>query len=171
MSINRVIITGNLTRDPELRSTNGGTQVLTFGVAVNDRRRNAQGEWEDKANFVDCVMFGNRAQSLSNYLYKGMKVAIEGRLSYSSWESNGQRRSKLEVIVDELEFLSSRQNTQQQGGYQQQQPQAQPQPAPRYSAPQPTYNQGSYAAPAATPQTTPAQTPPPSDVYDEDIPF
>lgn len=101
MSINRVNITGNLTRDPELRATAGGTQVLSFGVAVNDRRRNAQtGEWEDYPNFVDCTMFGTRAEAVSRFLAKGNKVAIEGKLRYSSWERDGQRRSKLEVIVD-----------------------------------------------------------------------
>ena len=78
MSINRVNITGNLTRDPELRATAGGTQVLSFGVAVNDRRRNAQtGEWEDYPNFVDCTMFGTRAEAVSRFLAKGNKVAIE----------------------------------------------------------------------------------------------
>lgn len=109
MSINRVNISGNLTRDPELRATAGGTQVLSFGVAVNDRRRNPQtGEWEDYANFIDCTVFGTRAEALSRYLSKGSKVAIEGKLRYSSWERDGQRRSKLEVIVDEIEFMSSR---------------------------------------------------------------
>lgn len=107
MSINRVNISGNLTRDPELRMTSGGTQVLSFGVAVNDRRRNPQtGEWEDYPNFVDCTMFGSRAEAVSRYLSKGAKVAIDGKLRYSSWERDGQRRSKLEVIVDEIEFLS-----------------------------------------------------------------
>ena len=103
MSINRVNISGNLTRDPEMRGTTGGTSVLSFGVAVNDRRRNQQtGEWEDYPNFVDCVMFGTRAEAISRYLSKGTKVAIEGKLRYSSWERDGQRRSKLEVIVDEI---------------------------------------------------------------------
>ena len=107
MSINRVNISGNLTRDPELRVTSGGTQVLSFGVAVNDRRRNPQtGEWEDYPNFVDCTMFGTRAEAVKRYLSKGSKVAIEGKLRYSSWERDGQRRSKLEVIVDEIEFMS-----------------------------------------------------------------
>ena len=109
MSINRVNISGNLTRDPELRSTAGGTQILSFGVAVNDRRRNQQtGEWEDVPNFVDCVMFGTRAEAVSRFISKGSKVAIEGKLRYSSWEREGQRRSKLEVIVDEIEFMNSR---------------------------------------------------------------
>ena len=77
MSINRVIISGNLTRDPELRSTAGGTSVLGFGVAVNDRRKNQQtGEWEDYPNFIDCTMFGARADALNKYLSKGTKVTI-----------------------------------------------------------------------------------------------
>lgn len=107
MSINRVNITGNLTRDPELRSTASGTPVLGFGVAVNERRKNQQtGEWEDYPNFVDCTMFGKRAESVSRYLAKGAKVAIEGKLRWSQWEKDGQKRSKLDVIVDEIEFMS-----------------------------------------------------------------
>ena len=110
MSINKVIITGNLTREPELRRTQGGMAILTFGVAVNDRRRDQQtGEWEDYANFVDCTMFGNRAESLSNHLSKGTKVAIEGKLRWSQWEKDGQKRSKLEVVVDDLEFMGAKQ--------------------------------------------------------------
>lgn len=109
MAINRVTISGNLTRDPELRVTAGGMQVLSLGVAVNDRRKNPQtGDWEDVPNFVDCTMFGARAEAVSRYLSKGTKVAIEGKLRYSSWERDGQRRSKLEVIVDEIEFMSRR---------------------------------------------------------------
>ena len=106
MSINRDIISGNLTRDAELRSTSGGTAVLSFGVAVNDRRRNPQtGEWEDYPNFIDCTMFGPRAEALSRYFAQGAKVAIEGRLRWSQWEVEGRQRSKLEVIVEEVEFL------------------------------------------------------------------
>lgn len=108
MSINRVNLSGNLTRDPELRMTKGGKQVLSFGLAVNDRMRNQQtGVWEDRPNFVDCIIFGNRAEAVAKYVSKGSKVAVEGRLRYSSWETkDGQRRSKLEVIVDEIEFMS-----------------------------------------------------------------
>ena len=109
MSINRVIISGNLTRDPELRQTQSGMPVMSMGVAVNDRRKNPQtGEWEDYPNFIDCTMFGTRAQSLVNYLSKGTKVSIEGKLRWSQWERDGQKRSKLEVIVDEIEFMNSR---------------------------------------------------------------
>ena len=110
MSINRVLISGNITRDPELKAATGGTQILRFGVAVNDRRRNPQtNEWEDYPNFVDCVMFGSRAEALSRYLAKGTKVAVEGKLRYSSWEGqDGSRRSKVEVVVDELEFMATK---------------------------------------------------------------
>lgn len=112
MSINRVIISGNLTRDPELRSTASGLSVLGFGVAVNERHKNQQtGEWEDRPNFIDCTMFGARAESLSRFLSKGTKVSIEGKLRWSQWERDGQKKSKIEVIVDELEFMSSRKET------------------------------------------------------------
>lgn len=115
MGINRVNISGNLTRDPELRQTSGGSAILNLGVAVNDRRKNQQtGEWEDVPNFVDCVMFGTRAEAVARYLSKGTKVAIEGKLRYSTWQAqDGSKRSKLEVIVDEIEFMS-RANGQQQ---------------------------------------------------------
>lgn len=109
MSINRVIVSGNLTREPEVRTTASGNPVMGFGIAVNDRRKNSQtGEWEDYSNFIDCTMFGARAQSVSRFLSKGSKVAIEGKLRWSQWETNeGQKRSKIEIIVDEIEFMSS----------------------------------------------------------------
>ena len=155
MSINRVMISGNLTRDAELRSTQSGMAILGFGVAVNDRRKNPQtGDWEDYPNFVDCTMFGTRGEKLQQYLTKGTKVAIEGKLRYSSWERDGQRRSKLEVIVDELEFMSSR-NGANQG-----------------------YDNGISAGYAPQPQPMMAAQPAPApimnasaSVYDEDIPF
>ena len=126
MSINRVTISGNLTRDPELRATSGGAQVLSFGVAVNDRAKNQQtGEWEDRPNFIECTMFGTRAEKLAQYLHKGMKVAIEGKLRYSQWEKDGQKRSKLEVIAEELEFMSRQDSGQPQQPYQQTAPQRQ----------------------------------------------
>ncbi|MGI6032291.1 MAG: single-stranded DNA-binding protein [Coriobacteriales bacterium] len=120
MSINKVIITGNLTRDPETRSTANGTTILRLGVAVNDRRRNQQtGDWEDYPNFVDCNMFGKRAEAIAPYLSKGTKVAIEGRLHYSSWEdrNTGAKRSKIDVTIDEIEFMSSRNSGRNGGNY------------------------------------------------------
>lgn len=116
MGINRVCISGNLTRDPELRSTASGMAVMNFGVAVNDRAKNPQtGEWEDRPNFVDCVMFGTRADKLSRYLAKGSKVAIDGKLRYAQWQAqDGSKRSKLEVVADDLEFMSRRDSAHQQ---------------------------------------------------------
>lgn len=117
MSINKVVISGNLTRDPELRTTPNGMAVLTIGMAVNDRHRNSQtGEWEDYANFVNCIVFGKRAEALASHLSKGSKVAIEGKLHYSQWESDRQRRSKIEVVVDEIEFFSAKQGEGAVGG-------------------------------------------------------
>lgn len=118
MSINKVVITGNLTRDPELRATASGMNVLKLGVAVNDRRKNqSTGEWEEVPNFVDVTVFGNRAEPLSRFLSKGSKVAIEGKLRWSQWESpQGDKRSKLEVVADEVEFMSSRDSGSGGGG-------------------------------------------------------
>lgn len=151
MSINRVNITGNLTRDPELRQTQGGMAVLSLGVAVSDRRKNPQtGEWEDCPNYVDCTMFGSRAEAVSRHLSKGSKVAIEGKLRWSQWERDGQRRSKLEVVVDEVEFMSTRQA-----------------PQPAYQAPQPAYQAPQPAPQPAYQETAYAQ----QELYDEPIPF
>lgn len=145
MSINRVILSGNLTRDPEMRATTSGLQIVNFGIAVNDRRRNSQGEWEDVPNFIDCVMFGSRGEAVSRYLSKGSKISLEGKLHYSSWERDGQKRSKIEVVVDQIEFMSRSGQAQ---------------------------NNQSYAAPAPVPSTNLApQTPPSEDMFDEDIPF
>jgi len=159
MSINRVNISGNLTRDPEMRTTQSGTQILSFGVAVNDRRRNPQsGEWEGVPNFIDCVVFGNRADALQRLLTKGMKVAIEGKLRWSQWEKDGQKRSKIEVIVDEVEFMS--------GSKAQNQPQSQ---QPNNYTNQ--YQNGSYST-SQHPQTGYQQsTGYQSDLSDTPIPF
>lgn len=174
MSINRVTISGNLTRDPDLRATQGGTSILSLGVAVNDRRQNPQsGEWEDYPNYVDAVLFGKRAESLAQYLHKGSKVAIEGKLRYSSWEKDGQKRSKIEVVVDELEFMSGgqRQQPAQAPAYAANQPTA-PRP-PAYPAPAPSYQQPAapaYRAPHSNYQQTQRPAPAP-DLYDQEIPF
>ena len=125
MSINRVNISGNLGTEPELRATSGGMAVLSFQVAVSDRVKQQDGTWTDRPNWVSCTMFGTRAEKLAQYLHKGMKVAIEGKLRYSQWEKDGQKRSKLEVIAEELEFMSSQDSGQPQQPYQQTAPQRQ----------------------------------------------
>lgn len=104
MSINRATISGNLTRDAELRVAASGTQILTFTVAVNERRKAGE-VWEDYPNFIGCVMFGTRAEKLAQLLEKGTKVCVEGKIHFSSWEDNGTKRSKLEIIADEIEFM------------------------------------------------------------------
>ena len=177
MSINRAIVSGNLTRDPELTATPSGTQVLHVGVAVNDRVKNQRtGEWEDRPNYLDCVVFGKRAESLSRILRKGAKVAVEGRLRQSRWETqDGQKRSKVEIVVDEVELMSARQAGQgPQGAYQPSQPgYGAPAPArgqaPAYAAPAPPQGHQQppvYAAPAPAPTQSAA-----AELYDEDIPF
>ena len=106
--MNRCYVSGNLTKDGELRTTQGGTEILTFGIAVNDRKRDpSSGEWVEVPNFFDCVVFGKRADSLSRILHKGMKCCIEGKLRWSQWnDKNGQKRSKVEIVIDEIEFMS-----------------------------------------------------------------
>lgn len=112
--INNVSLTGRLTRDPDLRVTAGGTQILSFSLAFNTSVRNRQtGEWDERGNFIDCTMFGNRAEALSRFLAKGQKVAIVGKLRYATWDKDGQRHSKLDLIVDEIEFLGQRQGADQ----------------------------------------------------------
>lgn len=112
--INNVSLTGRLTRDPELRVTAGGTQLLSFTLAFNTSVRNRQtGEWDERGNFIDCTMFGKRAEALLNLLAKGQKVAIAGKLRYATWDKDGQRHSKLDLIVDEIEFLGQRQGAAQ----------------------------------------------------------
>lgn len=114
-NINRAIIAGNLVRDAELRHAQSGLAVMTFGVAVNESRKNpSTGEWEDYANFIDCTMMGDRAEKLSEHLVKGTRVAVDGRLRQSRWEKDGQKRSKVEVMVEQVEFLSRRDEVQQE---------------------------------------------------------
>lgn len=110
MTINSINLSGNLTRDAELRRTQSDMAVLGFGLAFNERRRKPDSEeWEEIPNFIDCTLFGNRAEALSEYLVKGTKVSINGRLRWSQWEmEDGSKRSKHEVIVDELEFMTPR---------------------------------------------------------------
>ena len=107
MSINRVVVSGNLTREPELRQA-GSTTVLQFGIAVNERRRNSQtDQWEEHPNFFDVLVWGARGEGLSRVLTKGMKVAIEGKLRWSSWTAqDGGKRSKVEIVADNVDFMS-----------------------------------------------------------------
>ena len=177
MSINRVFITGNLTRDPEMRQTNGGMPIMGFGMAVNERRKNQQtGEWEDYPNYVDCTMFGERAAKVSQYLAKGSKVSVDGRLRYSSWEKDGQKRSKLEVVVDNIEFMSRSEGAQAPTGLNY----GPMPPAPQnvVQAPPQVQSMVNQAFNSATPFNSPypggnypQQQAASPEVWDEDIPF
>ncbi len=106
-SLNKVILIGNLTRDPELRYTAGGTAMAKLGLATN--RKYKQGdEWKEEVTFVDITVWGRQAETSSEYLSKGRPVLIEGRLQYSQWETDdGQKRSKLEVVAERVQFLGS----------------------------------------------------------------
>lgn len=112
--INSITISGRLTRDMEVRATPSGTPIGTIGLAYNGSRKNHQtGAYEDVANFIDCTIIGSRANALQRFLTKGTPVVVSGELRYSSWEKDGQKRSKHEIVVDEVKFFGSR-NAQQQ---------------------------------------------------------
>ncbi len=106
-SFNRVILIGNLTRDLELKYTPGGTAVTDIGMAVNDRRKNASGEWVDETTFVDVTLWGRTAEVASEYLGKGSPILVEGRLKLDTWETDGQKRSKLRVVCERMQMLGS----------------------------------------------------------------
>jgi single-strand DNA-binding protein len=109
-TINRVVLLGNLTRDPELRSLPSGTTVCRMRIACNTRRRNAEtGDWDEKPNFFDVSVFGPSAEACDSFLEKGRPVAVDGRLEWREWETaEGQRRQTVEIIADSVQFLSSR---------------------------------------------------------------
>jgi single-strand DNA-binding protein len=160
-SFNRVILLGNLTRDIELRYLQNSMAVADIGVAVNDRRKNANGEWIEEVTFVDVTVWGRTAEVMSEYLSKGSPVFIEGRLKLDSWEKDGQKRSKLKVICERMQLIGGRGQGGPEGG------------APRSAGrPAPQRNQDSQYS----------QAPPPDEAYDsgpgepsggsgDDIPF
>jgi single-strand DNA-binding protein len=110
-NINVVVITGNLTQDPELRSTGGGTSVCELRVAVNSRRKDGQtGEWVDKPNYFNVTVWGAQGENCANYLSKGRPVAIEGRLDWREWEAKdgSGKRQAVQIIANSVQFLGSR---------------------------------------------------------------
>ena len=115
-NINRVVITGNLTRDPELRSIPNGTSVCGLRVAVNGRKKDAEsGQWVDKANYFDVTVFGAQGENCAQYLAKGRPVAVEGRLNWREWEAqDGGKRQSVDIIADTVQFLGSRDAPQSQ---------------------------------------------------------
>jgi single-strand DNA-binding protein len=160
-SYNRVVLVGNLTRDPELRYTPTNTPVTEIGLAVNDRRKNANGEWIEETTFVDVTLWGRTAEIAGEYLSKGSQALIEGRLKLDSWEGqDGQKRSKLKVVCDRMQMVGPKGGQGGQSG----QGGGAPRPAARQNAQNTQFNQAA----------------PPDEVYDaspsepsggDDIPF
>ena len=106
-SFNKVLLMGNLTRDPELRYTSGGTAVASFGLAINRKFKQGE-EWKDEVCFVDITVWAKQGENCAEYLNKGSQAFIEGRLNYQTWEDkqSGQQRSKLEVVANNVQFLT-----------------------------------------------------------------
>lgn len=158
-NVNSVCIAGRLTRDAELKVTKSGASVLNCGIAVNESRKNAQGEWADYANFFDFVIFGKQAEALSQYMHKGSKVTLQGRLHYSSWQDDqGKTRSAVNIVVNTVELPPRPKDDQGQLVAPQQ-----PQAAPTAAAPNRLINVQN-TAPAAAPVSS-------AGVYDQEIPF
>jgi single-strand DNA-binding protein len=107
-SFNRVILMGNVTRDPELRYIANGTAVTDIGLAVNDRRKTASGEWVEETTFVDVTLWGRTAEVAGEYVTKGSPLFIEGRLKLDTWEKDGKKNSKLRVVCDRMQLLGGR---------------------------------------------------------------
>ena len=117
-NINRVVLTGNLTRDPELRTTPSGTSVCGLRIACNTRRRDASGEWVDKPNYFDVTVWGAQGENCATYLQKGRPVAIDGRLEWREWEDqNGNKRQAVDIIADSVQFLGSRESGENGGRF------------------------------------------------------
>jgi single-strand DNA-binding protein len=108
-NINRVVLVGNLTRDPELRHTPSGTPVCSLRVAVNTRRKDETGQWVDKPNYFDVTVWGQQGENCAQYLAKGRPVAIDGRLEWREWEAqDGSKRQAVEIVADSVQFLGGR---------------------------------------------------------------
>lgn len=158
-NVNSVCVSGYLTKDPELKATTSGSSVLDCSIAVNESRKNAQGEWSDYANFFNFVIFGKQAEALSQYMHKGSKVTLQGRLHYSSWQDDqGKTRSAVNIVVNTVELPPRPKDDQGQLVAPQQ-----PQAAPTAAAPNRLINVQN-TAPAAAPVSS-------AGVYDQEIPF
>ena len=117
-NINRVVLVGNLTRDPELRHTPSGTPVCSLRVAVNTRRKDETGQWVDKPNYFDVTVWGQQGENCAQYLSKGRPAAIDGRLEWREWEAqDGSKRQAVEVVAESVQFLGGRMEGEGQGAY------------------------------------------------------
>ncbi len=186
-SLNKVLLIGNLTRDPELRYTTGGSAICGFGLAINRRFTTSRGEDREETCFVEIDVWGKQAESCNNYLRRGAPALIEGRLNYHQWEDRqtGQRRNRLTVTAERVQFLSSPGNRAEYGGEPGQGTAPPPPQGPPANqapqAPQAPQAQQGYQAPQAAPAAAPPQAagPPPPQMppfeevgaSDDDIPF
>ena len=116
-SLNQVTLMGNLTRDPELRQTPTGQNVTSFSLALNRSYKDASGEWQEATDYIDIVCWGPLAERVAQYLSKGRRCLVQGRLQSRSWEQDGQKRSKVEVLANDVTFLDSRGGGDNEGGY------------------------------------------------------
>ncbi len=117
-NINRVVMTGNLTRDPELRSLPSGMSVCSLRLACNTRRKGAGGEWEDKPNYFDVTVWGQQGENCARFLSKGRPVALDGRLEWREWETqDGHKRQAVDIIADSVQFLGGRDDAANGNGY------------------------------------------------------
>ena len=108
-NINRVVLTGNLTRDPELRATNSGLNVCSLRIATNTRQKDASGEWTDRAHYFSVTVFGAQGENCARFLSKGRPVAIDGRLQWREWQDqNGNKRESIEIVAESVQFLGGR---------------------------------------------------------------
>lgn len=117
-SINQVVMMGNLTRDPELRSTPNGQSVCSFSLALNRSYKDSSGNWQESTDFIDVVAWGSLAERVSQYLSKGRRALVTGRLQQRSWEQDGQKRSKIEVIANDVTFMDGLSSGSQPGSSQ-----------------------------------------------------
>lgn len=114
-SFNKVILIGNLTRDPEARTTPKGTAISSFSLAMNRRYKTENGEDRDETTFIDCESYGKQAELITKYLSKGRPLMVEGRLKLDTWEKNGEKRSRVKVVVENFQFMGSREDSAKEG--------------------------------------------------------
>lgn len=163
-SLNKVMLIGNLTRDPELRVTPKGTAICQFGLAVNRKFKDESGGEREEVTFVDIEAWGKQGETIAKYLAKGRPLFVEGRLKLDQWEDreSGQKRSKMKIVLEQFQFLGGRDDDKPAGGEGGREPERYAPPAQRQERPSPP------------PQSRPARggpTPPPQDNIDEDVPF
>lgn len=115
-SLNQVTLMGNLTRDPELRQTPNGQNVVSFSLALNRSYRDQSGEWQEATDYIDIVAWGPLAERVGQYLSKGRRCLVQGRLQSRSWEQDGQKRNKVEVLANDVTFLDGRSGSEDGGG-------------------------------------------------------